>query len=216
MMHDQRGFTLIELMITVVIVGMVLVGINNTFQAQEQAYVVQDRVAEMNQNARVALEIMSRDIRNAAYDPTKNDPTSSKFGTGSGAKIQTATATSVVFTQDQDGSGSVDASREWLGYRYDSGDSEIEQCSGTASCTWNPMVDDVQSLQFRYVYEDGGSSDAASAGMPNDGDADISNDFEDIREVEIQIVAQRKGGSIQTLLTKTLTSRVQVRNLALR
>ena len=52
--------------------------------------------------------------------------------------------------------------------------------------------------------------------MPNDGDGDETNDFEDIREVEVQIVAQRKGGFTDTLMSKTLTSRVQIRNLALK
>lgn len=215
-MNDPRGFTLLELLITVTLMGIILAGINNTFQAQEKAYVLQDRVAEMNQNVRVALEIMSRDIRNAAYDPTKNDPTNANFGTGAGARIQTATSTSLVFTQDQDGSGSIDASREWLGYQYDAANDEIEQCSGSAGCTWNPIVDNIQSLLFRYIYADGDNSDEASANMPDDTDADLTNDFEDIREVEIQIVAQRRGGTTSGFLSKTISSRVQVRNLALR
>ena len=51
--------------------------------------------------------------------------------------------------------------------------------------------------------------------MPDDGDADQTNDIADIREVQIQVVAQRSAGSGEGFTSRALTSRVLVRNLAL-
>jgi prepilin-type N-terminal cleavage/methylation domain-containing protein len=206
--QDQQGFTLIELMMAVTILGILFSGLHNTFQAQERAYALQAQVVEMNQISRVSMDIMTRHIRSAACDPTGL----------AGARIQTATAQTFVYTKDVDGDGSISSDGEWLGFRYDADDSEIEQCSGSTDCTeddWYPLVPDIQNLQFRYIYADGDSSDAGDAGMPDDTDDDDSNDFADIREVEIQVVALRSGGYGDTFGSRTLTSQVLVRNLAL-
>lgn len=207
-MQDQRGVTLVELMIAVAIMGIVLGGIYNTFQAQEKAYVVQQQVAEMNQNARIAMEIMSNHIRNAAYDPTRL----------SGARIKTATATTLLFSQDLDRDGSTSSWREWQGFRYDAANNQVDHYSasndGCFNC-WRALVNDIQNLQFRYIYADGDSSDVGDAGMPDDVDADQTNDIADIREVQIQVVAQRSAGPDDGFTSRALTSRVLVRNLAL-
>ncbi len=209
-MQDQRGVTLVELMIAVAILGILLGGIYNTFQAQEKAYVVQKHVAEMNQNARIALAIMSRHIRNAAYDPTGLAV----------SNIQTATATTLFFSQDLDRDGSTSSWREWQGFRYDAVNNQVDQYSasndGCFNC-WRALVNDIQNLQFRYIYADGDSSDPdpGGAGMPDDVDADQTNDIANIREVQIQVVAQRNAGPDEGFTSRALTSRVLVRNLAL-
>jgi type IV pilus assembly protein PilW len=219
-MQDQRGVTLLELMVTVAIMGIVLGGLYNTFQAQEKAYVVQHQVAEMNQNARIALEIMSRHIRGAVYDPTGL----------AGAMIKTANDTTILFSMDirndadcEDTSllpdGRINCSREWQGFRYDAANNQIDQYSDdTDTCgegCWQALVDDIQDLLFRYIYADGDSSDAGDAGGPDDSDADLTNDIANIREVQIQIVAQRNAGPGEGFTSRVLTSRVLVRNLAL-
>jgi prepilin-type N-terminal cleavage/methylation domain-containing protein len=61
----DRGVTLIELMIVLVIAGLVVGGIYTLFATQQRSYYVQDRVAGIQQDARAALTIMARDIRMA-------------------------------------------------------------------------------------------------------------------------------------------------------
>jgi type IV pilus assembly protein PilW len=223
----QKGVSLVELLVVVVVLGVLLGGMYNTFQAQEHSSVVQERVAEMNQNARVALEIMSRDIRNAAYDPERYDPSSSAYGWGAGARIWTATDTSIVYTVDWLDSadctdeslasdGAIGCPGEWGGFRFDAAQKVLEKCFGSTSCSaadWYDFVDNIQSLQFTYIYTDGESS--ATVGLPNDADADDTNDLDDVREVEIEVIAQRMAGFGEGSTSKILRSRVQVRNLAL-
>lgn len=202
--HDNRGFSLLELMLAGTILLLVLSAIYNIFPAQERAYEVQEKMAEMNQNARISMQSIVRYIRNAAYDPTRL----------ADAGIQTATAQSIVFTQDDDGDGFINSPREWIGFSYDGTDRQIDQCSGSTNCTNpQPFVDEIQNLQFNYIYADGESS--AVVGMPDDGDEDGTNDFDDIREVEIQIVARGSSGFGGQYPSRTLNSRVQVRNLAI-
>jgi len=64
----ERGVTLIELLVTLVISSIVVAGIYRVFIAQSKAYTVQDQVAEVQQTVRSALDILLRDLRMAGYD----------------------------------------------------------------------------------------------------------------------------------------------------
>ncbi len=64
-MSDQRGFTLTELMISAAIVAMVMAGIF-TLQRQGQfAYLFGSARVEVQQNARIALDVMTKELRSA-------------------------------------------------------------------------------------------------------------------------------------------------------
>ena len=64
---NQRGVTLIELMIALVISGAIVAGIYRTFLTQQHAYEVQEDVMDMQQNVRAALNEMTREIRMAGF-----------------------------------------------------------------------------------------------------------------------------------------------------
>jgi len=64
----ERGVTLIELLVTLVICSIVVAGIYRVFIAQSKAYTVQDQVAEVQQTVRSAMDILLRDLRMAGYD----------------------------------------------------------------------------------------------------------------------------------------------------
>jgi prepilin-type N-terminal cleavage/methylation domain-containing protein len=61
------GFTMIELLIAVAIAGILLVSIYNLYISQSTTYTVQEQVSDMQQNARVAMNIISRHIRIAGF-----------------------------------------------------------------------------------------------------------------------------------------------------
>jgi prepilin-type N-terminal cleavage/methylation domain-containing protein len=64
---EKKGFTLIELLVAMAL-SLILVGaVYGTFTSQQKSYTVQDQVAEAQQNARMAMNILLRDIRMAGY-----------------------------------------------------------------------------------------------------------------------------------------------------
>ena len=65
--HSEAGFSLIEVMAALVILAIALTAVFATFISQQKSFTVQNRVAEMQQNLRQAVEYMSRDIRMAGY-----------------------------------------------------------------------------------------------------------------------------------------------------
>jgi len=68
----EEGFTLVELLITIVLSLIVLTGIYSVFNAQQRAHGTNTQVVRMQQNLRAALAILERDIRMAGYSPTGN------------------------------------------------------------------------------------------------------------------------------------------------
>lgn len=61
--RSDKGATLIELMIVLVIAVILVGGIYSLFMTQQRSYSVQDQVTGVQQDARAALTIMARDIR---------------------------------------------------------------------------------------------------------------------------------------------------------
>jgi len=62
---DQRGFTLAELLVVTAVLGIVLAGVMMIQQSGQQAYVMGSNRVETQQNARVALDGMTRELRSA-------------------------------------------------------------------------------------------------------------------------------------------------------
>jgi type IV pilus assembly protein PilW len=65
--HPEAGFSLVEVMAALVILTIAMTAVFATFISQQMSFTVQNRVAEIQQNLRQAVEYMSRDIRMAGY-----------------------------------------------------------------------------------------------------------------------------------------------------
>ena len=64
----QKGVTLIELLVALVIFGIVIGAIYRLFIVQTNAYTLQDQVVEVQQSVRSTMEIMLRDLRMTGFD----------------------------------------------------------------------------------------------------------------------------------------------------
>ena len=62
---DQRGFSLAELLMVVAILGLMLAGLVFVQQQGQQSYLMGAHRVEAQQNARVALDLMVRELRSA-------------------------------------------------------------------------------------------------------------------------------------------------------
>ncbi len=64
---DIHGFTLTEIMVALAVAGILLASIYNLYISQSKTYTVQEEISDMQQNARVAMDILSRHIRMAGF-----------------------------------------------------------------------------------------------------------------------------------------------------
>jgi prepilin-type N-terminal cleavage/methylation domain-containing protein len=70
--RDKRGFTLVELLVTLAISSIALAAIYGVYKAQLQSHVTQNAVVDTQQSLRNTFFIMQRTIRMAGFDPTRD------------------------------------------------------------------------------------------------------------------------------------------------
>jgi prepilin-type N-terminal cleavage/methylation domain-containing protein len=73
MLKGSKGISLIELMVALVISAILIAALYRTFIGQQKTYTVQEQVVDMQQNARVAISKMIRDIRMAGFGNVNKD-----------------------------------------------------------------------------------------------------------------------------------------------
>ncbi|MCF8040027.1 MAG: prepilin-type N-terminal cleavage/methylation domain-containing protein [Desulfohalobiaceae bacterium] len=71
--NTDKGFTLTELLIAMTISLLILASLGTIFLSQLKTYNVQEQLIEMTQNARAAMDFMSREIRMAGYGVPKSN-----------------------------------------------------------------------------------------------------------------------------------------------
>ena len=65
LVRSQGGFTLAELLVVTAVLGLILAAVFSLLQSGQQAYTMGSNRVEVQQNARVALELMTRELRAA-------------------------------------------------------------------------------------------------------------------------------------------------------
>ena len=132
----KKGFTLIEMLVSIAI-GTLIMGIGlSLFYAQRKSFSVQEQISEMQQNLRAGMHVMSREIRMAGYGTTSTN-IFTVFETGT-----------ITFYADLDDDGTA----EEITYKYDVGDSEIERKEEEPpSGPWTqPIAENIDVLSFSY------------------------------------------------------------------
>jgi type IV pilus assembly protein PilW len=64
---NRKGITLIELLVALTISGILVAGVYRTFISQQHTYTVQEQVVDMQQNVRLAINRMTRELRMAGF-----------------------------------------------------------------------------------------------------------------------------------------------------
>lgn len=78
----NAGFSLVELLIALLLSGIVVAAVYGIFISQNRSYVNQNRTSEMQQNARIAMTILSGEFRMAGFGFSINGDYSLPGGTG--------------------------------------------------------------------------------------------------------------------------------------
>lgn len=67
----NQGFSLLELLVAMALMAVVTAAVYSTFYSQHKSYISQGQIAAIQQNLRVAMYLIGREIRMAGCDPLK-------------------------------------------------------------------------------------------------------------------------------------------------
>lgn len=178
--RNNKGFTLIEILISLAISGLVLTAIYQTFLSQQRAYIAQSEVAAMQQNLRAAMYMMTSELRMVGFDPTGD------AGAGIVAITDTVGAGSIRFTKDDwvdptnpasTANGSIADSGEDITYSlYTSGG--VRKLGRKNPTINQPVAENIEVLDLVYLDEDNGLIASPAVNINN------------IRSIQITIVAR--------------------------
>jgi len=174
----EGGFTLVELMITVLLSMLIMGALASVYVNHQNNTIAQDQVTELQQNLRAAIYLIEHDIRMAGYDPLNI----------AGASITTATANNLVFTKvensdgvDNDGDTTIDEDDELTTvsyYLFDSlGDGDMELGRKLNTSNVDAVAENIDAIEFYYTLDDGTQTLAPA-------------DLSEIRAVTLSILAR--------------------------
>ena len=185
---NDRGFSLIELLIAAAVGLIVLAAVSALFSVQSKHFAESEIIAELHQNARIAMDMMVREISMAGYNQPTNPATTPvprctnalvTAGTScvgiTTTGITNAGTDNIRFSTDLNGNGAITAnsSNPNENIVYDVYTSDGVQALGrTSNGERNPVVNHVEDLNFKYFPEEG---------------TDPTTDREEIRRVKIVI-----------------------------
>jgi len=204
---EENGFTLSEVMVTMLIMIMVLFALYSIFDMSLRVFSFGNDKVEAVENARLGMEKMKREIRAAyPYDRT-NVSTADDYLFASGG----FTASSITFANDSNGNYKVDTTpNEQI--TYDLSGTTLRRTVGAG--TPQPVVEFLQEvdtgdgdntpLTFKYF-----KSNSTSEVVPGDSTTGTEGDIAMVR-IKLEVAVDR--GIQEAPVTQILTTDVTLRN----
>ncbi|MGH7821223.1 MAG: PulJ/GspJ family protein [Candidatus Binatia bacterium] len=134
--RSATGMTLTELVLVSTLISSISAMVYTTFVHQTQAYRQQSAQSMTQDNLRVWLDRIVKDVRRAGYDPRE---------TGLFA-VESFSSTEFRFKADTDSDGVLDAGSEYLGYKFEDGTVWLR----TGQASWRPLLTGVGGFTFTY------------------------------------------------------------------
>jgi type IV pilus assembly protein PilW len=156
----QHGFSLMELVFAIGI-GMVIIGaIAGTFMTQTRFYNAQEQVNEMQQNARAAIDLISREIKMAGYKPTGDTITGVSYST---TELRIRSNNNGYLAVANGGDTTInDSSDEHLVYTFDAANKQIKRAYGAVGATPQVVANNITAFTFSYLDSSGAATTTAA------------------------------------------------------
>lgn len=147
-MRGEKGLTLVEMIVTMLIVSIMGLALVGFLRSQNQTVTRQNDGVMTTQNARAAVDMLARELRNASYDPR-----ASGLAALTGMEVD-----SVAWTADLDEDQAVTSSDpiadtyEEVAYWHDAdANTLVRWAMPSQGGTATPVSDGVDSLRLTYL-----------------------------------------------------------------
>ncbi len=187
------------MLVSTAVFTIILFAVYTMLTGNQATYARGENRVEIQQNARVAMRRMVREIRMVGYDPSSAIPAQA-----SQTAVQIANANTITFIADLDGDNDADniPDTDWVRYQLQ-GSQLIRESSSWVGGAWTPpinnpnssvLADAVTALNFTYF----------------DANDNVTATLADIRRITVDITGQEAAASFQDAFP--LTADVRLRN----
>jgi type IV pilus assembly protein PilW len=217
---NKKGFTIVELLVSILLTSIIMTAVYSVYRVQTHSAKVQENRLEAQEYARSVLDMMVREIRNAAYNPL-----GATLGASCGGGIVagtpgiiTATSSAISFTYDFQGGvgtppppdGDCNDADEEITYQYQAPGPQncptgFGDVTRTANGTTQPLTN-CNVTAFSLTYYAQNSSTAMSPVVAAS-----------VQRVEISVTVKslKPDTEFGGQLTATMTSNADLRNRGL-
>jgi len=171
------GFSLLELLLATFIASVALASLVGFSATQGRAFRRADERLAASQTVRLALDALSRDLRQAGFDArgTAVEP------------VAAASSTTLALQQDCEGDGTVDGrSRELITYSFDPGVGTLSRIVGRQPM---PLASGLSEDGFRFSY-----TDVSGSALDADGRNLDAPERSAIRRVSVALLVRNTDG----------------------
>lgn len=198
--QNSEGFSFVELLIALALSLIVLTSVSSAFISQRKTYHAQEQMTEMIQGTRAVMEVITREIKLAGFNPTGN----SSLVWIPYSTTQLEIRADLNGDGEFDGTSSANDTNEQIIYSHNGTNLEIVRDAGQTFSYAKLFAENIESFTFDYL----------------DGDGNTTTTAADIRMIEITITARTADpdpdyGPNSGYRTYTLTSTVSPPNLAI-
>jgi type IV pilus assembly protein PilW len=199
---SNKGLSLLEILVAMGVSSLIITAVYQLFHNQQQSYLVQNEVAQVQQGLRASLYLMTKDLRTAGFDPL----TTGRFGFVTDFlppddilvdDINYAVDTNIIaFTIDDNEDGIVQANdSEQIVYRLNTETNQLEkfrwQRDGFSFRDWEPVSINVEALNFVYL----------------DNAGNITNNPANFHSVEVTLLVRTRNEAKQYINTQIYTNK---------
>lgn len=198
---SNNGLSLLEILIAMVVSSLIIAAVYQLFLNQQQSYLVQNEVAQVQQGLRASLYLMTKDLRTAGFDPLSTG----RFGFVTDFPddilvddINYAVDTNIIaFTLDDNEDGILQANdSEQIAYRLNAEMNQLERFrwnkdNGDDYKIWEPVAINVDALNFVYL----------------DNTGNITNNPANFHSVEVTLLIRTRYGSNKYINTQIYTNK---------
>ena len=202
-LRDQRGYTLAELLVSAAVIAFIMAALLSLLMSGQQSYATGAGRAEAQQNARLVIERMVRELRTAGHDPQATGTFAGVTALGAG--------TGFVIRNDWSGNGAIDAALATTVDGVNHGEMITYTFTGTTLTRQESVIDAaavtvtdrISSVTVTYL-------DADDVAVPTPSGVNAAN----IRTVVLDITTQpdfTTSGTVTQVAVRS-QNRVRIRN----
>lgn len=183
-MNRERGFTLIEMMVAMLIFSLVIVAVSDVLTSTSRSFGDRRLEADAQRGRRTVMQVFERTLRQAGLNPLG----------APGFGIQNALSDQLTFTSDTNLSGTVNPG-EQMTYRFDPATSTLRRFDKDGSSGASDVVGSgFQSVDFHYLDASG-----HDLGVPHTDAATLAQ----IRTIDVDLTTQGTHADGSTFTRKT-------------